>query len=82
MADEKKPDVVLSDGRGFTFDLKQMKVKEWRAFIDEVTPEAEDALMERCAGLEPGAIGDMNYDDWRAFSKAFYKRIREAADPN
>ena len=82
MADEKKPDVVLADGREITFDLTKMKVKEWRKFIDEVTPEAEDELMERCAGLEPGAVGDFDYVEWRAFTKAFYKCIREAADPN
>lgn len=82
MTDEKKPDVVLSDGREITFDLNKMTVKEWRNFIDEITVEVEDALIERCAGVEPGTIGELGYGEWRAFSKAFYKRIREAADPN
>jgi hypothetical protein len=82
MADEKKPDVVLADGRAITFDLNKMTVKEWRTFIDQITVEAEDELVERCAGVEPGTIGGLGYEDWRAFTKAFYHRIREAADPN
>ena len=82
MTDEKKADVVLTDGREITFDLNKMTVKEWRLFIDNITVEVEDALIERCAGVEPGSIGELGYEEWRAFSKAFYKRIREAADPN
>lgn len=82
MAEERKPDYVLADGREVNFDLTKMKVREWRQFIDDITVEAEDELMERCGGLEKGAISEMNYEEWRAFSKAFYKRIREASDPN
>jgi hypothetical protein len=82
MADEKKPDVVLSDGREFNFDLNKMSVKEWRAFVEEITVESEDELVERCAGAETGMIATLGYEDWRAFTKAFYRRIREASDPN
>lgn len=82
MAEDKKPDVVLSNGLAVTFDLNKMTVKEWRSFIDEVTVEAEDELMERCAGIEPGTIAGLGYEDWRKFAKAFYNCIRGASDPN
>jgi hypothetical protein len=82
MADEKQPDLTLSDGRAITFDLNKMTVKEWRAFIDEITVDTEDELMERCAGVETGTIAALGYEDWRLFAKAFYKRVREASDPN
>jgi hypothetical protein len=79
---EKKPDCVLTDGREFRFDLNRMTVREWRLFLSESTAEAEDALIEKCAGLEPGALEALGYDDWMIVTSAFYKRIKDARNPN
>jgi hypothetical protein len=70
-------DCTLSDGREVTFDLNRMTVREWRGFLDNVTPEIEDSLIERCAGFGPGEIGELGVDDWKALSSAFYKRISD-----
>jgi hypothetical protein len=82
MTEAKKPDAVLSNGQEIGFDLNLMTVREWRTFLDQVSAETEDALIERCAGLEAGAVGELGYDDWQTLTKAFYQRIRGAKDPN
>jgi hypothetical protein len=77
-----KADCTLSDGQEVRFDLNRMTVREWRTFLGETTAEAEDALIERCAGLTAGAVEALGYDDWMTLTSAFYKRIKEARNPN
>jgi len=88
MGEEKKPDVVkpavvLSDGREINFDLNAITVGEWRAFVDNITAEAEDVLIEKCADLEKGLVIGLGYGDWQKLTKAFYAQIREPlTNPN
>jgi hypothetical protein len=69
-------DITLSNGREITFDLTRLTVREWRSLLDPDQPrEKEDQILERVAGLEEGAIMDMNMIDYKRLSKAFLKAI-------
>jgi hypothetical protein len=62
--------------RVITFDLNKITVKEWRAFLGDITVEIEDSLIERAAGLEPGALSEMGLEDWNTVTRAFYAKIK------
>jgi hypothetical protein len=79
---DKKIDCTLSDGRAVAFDLNRMTVREWRTFLGETSAEAEDGLIERCADLPAGTIEALGFNDWTAITGAFYKRVKEARNPN
>lgn len=80
-----KPDFVLDDGREIIFDLRKLKVKEWRSLFDEgQTAEEEDAILTKCSDqLDDGAISELNYLEWRGLVIAFYEAARRPlANPN
>lgn len=82
MGDKIKPDVTLPDGRELSFDMDQVTVAEWRKFFEEVNVDVEDAIIERCSGLEPGELAKLGLGSYRKLTKAFYKRVKRDADPN
>jgi hypothetical protein len=81
MTDKEKqaPDVVLADGREVTFDLTKLTIKEYRRLFDKTqTPEEEDVVLARLAGLEAEDVAGLNFIDYHQFIHAFFKR---AANP-
>jgi hypothetical protein len=81
MTDKEKqaPDVVLADGREVTFDLTKLTIKEYRRLFDKTqTPEEEDAILSKLAGLEAEDVAELSFIDYHKFINAFFKR---AANP-
>jgi hypothetical protein len=82
--EERKPDVVLADGREIFFDLNRITVREWRSLFKEDQPtDEEDAILAKAAGIEPAEIEKLGHTDWRRFAGAFFKRAGDPLeDPN
>lgn len=83
-ADEIKPDVVLSDGKEITFDLRKIKISEYRELFEDNHPyDDEVELMARVSGIDVDAIRDLSLYDhkklWRAFFDVCQQPLR---DPN
>ena len=81
MAEDKKPDCVLSDGREVFIDLTKVTIAEWRTMFDkDSTTEEGDAILAKCAGLKD--VGKLNVMDYKRVAAAMFKRFREPlADP-
>ena len=77
-------DITLSDGREITFDLNKISIKEYRALFKPEQPDTEEyKLLARVSGLTADEVGNLGYDDWRRFARAFFEKAREPlADPN
>jgi hypothetical protein len=73
--DKQAPDVVLTDGREITFDLTKMTIGEYRRLFDKTqTPDDEDAIIAKIAGIEAEDIKALNFIEYHRFINAFFKR--------
>ena len=73
MADKEKSDLILSDGRAINFDLTKLKIKEWRDYVRNESPEPEDddEIIAKTCELTSEEIGELNFLDYRKLIKAF-----------
>lgn len=79
----RKPDIVLRDGREVFFDLDAITITEYRAMLKPTqTDEEESATLAKVSGLKPKDIDGFTLGEWKRFTKAFFERAREPADPN
>jgi len=78
MADEKKPDCVLSDGRPIFFDFWKVSTAEWRSmFKPEQAEEAGDAVMAKVTGLAVAEISALPLPDFRILSETMMRKSRD-----
>ncbi len=82
---DKKPDVVLSDGREVTFDLNKLSVREWRELTNLESPmeiERQDEILIRVSGLDCDLVS-LGFADYRKLSDGFWKAATRPLDnPN
>jgi len=73
MVEKEKSDLILSDGRAINFDLTKLKIKEWRDYVRNESPEPEDddGIIAKTCELTAEEIGDLNFLDYRRLIKAF-----------
>ena len=76
MTAKDKHDLVLTDGRGVDFDLTQLKIKEWRAYVrlEKPEPEDDDTIIAKTCDLTSDEIGELNFEDYRRLIKRFSER--------
>ena len=80
-AGKPKPDFVLKDGREIFFDLDQISLEEYRAFLSPTQPDVDDdALLAKVSGLKPEEIRKLKLMEWKQFLRAFSKRAQEPAE--
>lgn len=79
-------DCVLSNGKEVIFDLRKIKVSEYRAMFDDSSVfEDDEAAMARCAGLTLDEIHELTlYDNkllWQEFFRVCKEPLRDIQDP-
>jgi hypothetical protein len=81
-------DIVLSNGKEFTFDLNAFTMGEWRTlFVPENGKDIDTEVMElmsRSCGVTVEELLALGYQDARRVNKAFFDKVRQpiGADPN
>jgi len=72
------PDFTLPDGRGVSFDLMKVSMKEYRAFVKGSLLDSEDDLfLARVTGLAVEDIEALPQPVYRRMLTAFAKKARE-----
>ena len=84
MADEKKPDLVLKDGREITFDLDQMTFGQWQGiFSPRESDERTDKTIARVCGLTLPELKALKFTEYkRLFAKLLARAQEPLSDPN
>jgi hypothetical protein len=76
-------DFTLPDGQAVRFDLYQMTRAEWVRFVSgKGTPEQDDALLARVAGMSVDMVQALPQPAWRGLAKALVRKaVEPLADP-
>jgi fructose-1,6-bisphosphatase/sedoheptulose 1,7-bisphosphatase-like protein len=84
MADERKADVVLSDGREITFDLTAVTYGEILGMVDPLeTATRTDETVGRTAGMTLDEVKALTGRDFKKLIGAFWKKWHNPlSDPN
>ena len=80
---EKKPDLILSDGREVYIDLHKITRNEWNGIWSTKEGEKKsEASISKMTGIPAEDLGNLPVDDWRRLVTAITKKWREPlADP-
>ena len=77
-------EITLKNGKIIPIDVKNVKVKEWRAFVNpKGSIESENALISNCTGLTADEIDEITFIELREIVKAIILAMRDPLiDPN
>jgi hypothetical protein len=76
--EEKKFDITLKSGRGFTFNLEAITYREWREAVQGTADF--DALLEKITGLSQDELFDLSLADKKRLHQAFIKKATSPLD--
>jgi hypothetical protein len=83
MTDEKKSDVILSDGKAITFDKKKIKRVEWtQLFSIEQPIEESEEILGRFTQTDAEYIRSLSLYDWQLLLKIAREVVQKPIDPN
>lgn len=71
-------DLVLGDGREIYLNMREITLGEYRSLFDrQQTPEQEDLVLARVAGLTLEEYRTLPLPDWRQLTLRFFEKSRE-----